>query len=163
MYAISEYENGPWESEFPTLENAIEIGKCTYEGSFFVGKLREPTPPEMLFNAQEWIDSVSEQDDYHEDEDWCDANYMQILELERKVRQVMTEWLDSQDLRPKFTIVDDIEEIVVDEPSQGSDDPTEPITDAEIDALLGVKPHTLADSLRQIRDVVEITNREQES
>ena len=90
---------------FPTKEDAIEEGEELYDGEpFHVGKLERPIQPEDFFDADDWLEHVSCQDDYAGEhcEDWDDSTPEQRVELTIEVRKVMAAWLDRHNLRPKF-------------------------------------------------------------
>lgn len=73
----------------------------------WVGEIADPSQPESFFNARDWLDHVSEQDDYSMEcaEDWDTSNKEQRQELEKRVREVLAEWLDRHKLRPKFWLI----------------------------------------------------------
>jgi hypothetical protein len=101
--------------QFETRGEAItEVLSETKSGQcFWVGENRAPTPPEDLWEAEDWLEHVSCQDEYSGDyaEGWDSANLKQREELEAEVRAVMAKWLDKHDLRPKFWCVDNVENL----------------------------------------------------
>lgn len=104
MFAISSDEER-YEGQYDTIEDAIDEAANGYAmESFWVGECVDPTQPEELFDAQDWLQSVSESDDYQGEwaEDWDQSTLLQRQELETKVRAVMAEWLERHKLRPTF-------------------------------------------------------------
>lgn len=79
----------------------------------WIGQFEDPTPPENLWNAEDWIEHVLCHDDYNGD--WAEhsvsASVDQLNELETEVRKVLAEWLDRHALRPTFGIVQDAEQV----------------------------------------------------
>lgn len=72
MFAISSDEER-YEGQYDTIDNAIDEAANGYAmESFWVGECVEPTQPEELFDAKEWLQSVAESDDYRGEwaEDW---------------------------------------------------------------------------------------------
>jgi hypothetical protein len=114
MYAVStdqEHYNG----SFGSIEEAI--AESLSLGVFWVGECTPPTQPEHYFDASDWLETVSCQDEYCGDyaEGWDIATKEQRRELDEEVQKVMAAWLDRHDLRPKFFVVHDpIKYIVVD-------------------------------------------------
>jgi hypothetical protein len=80
-----------------------------------VGVNVQPTQPEMLWFADDWLEHVSVQDEFGGEwaEDWDGSTEEQREELEKEVRDVMAKWLDRHDLRPTFFSVDEIEQVDV--------------------------------------------------
>lgn len=105
-------ENGEnFRGDFETREEAILEGQ--QYGNFWIGTVHEPIQPEQWWNADDWLEHVTVQDEYGGDdaEGWDDSTKEQREELEREVREVMSKWLDRHGLRPRFFNVKDIEEI----------------------------------------------------
>ena len=94
---------------FATREEAISEG-CAPR---FVGQYGDPAPPESLIDGELLVNHVLEQDDYcgesAEDTFDCDPEIMD--ELTQAVRRVFAEWIDRHNLRPKFVIVVESEEL----------------------------------------------------
>lgn len=107
-----------FDGAYSSKEEAIAEGRSMYpDRSFWIGRNSPPTQPEDLWEARDWLEHVSVQDDYAGEwaEDWDDSNDEQIAELEAEVRKVMAAWLDRHDLRPRFFNIDQMERISVDE------------------------------------------------
>jgi len=100
-----------YRGRFVTKEAAIH--EATAEGlkRFWVGKCDPPVPPENYWDAEDWLERVSEQDDYSGEwaEDWDHSTKKQHKELEVQVRAVMAAWLDRYSLRPDFYNVTQVE------------------------------------------------------
>jgi hypothetical protein len=96
--------------EFIRIVNAIgEALQYVADGDYFwIGEIRKPIQPEQFFTALEWLETVSCQDDYSGDfaEDWDDSTKTQRTDLENRVRSVMSQWLDENNLRPSHFCVD---------------------------------------------------------
>lgn len=71
-----------------------------------------PMQPEFAWTAEDWLEQVAMQEDYSIDaaERWDRSTGEQRTELESLVRFVLGGWLDKHGLRPKFFLVDDIED-----------------------------------------------------
>jgi hypothetical protein len=91
---------------FDTFEEAKH--EAISEGAKFVGEAIPPPAPEDYFDADDWIEHVSCQDEYSLDcaEDWCRPTKEQLDELNREVRAVMASWLDRHKLRPTFWLIE---------------------------------------------------------
>ena len=101
-YSISTDEER-YENIYDSVDDAVEEATNGYAYEiFWVGEIVEPEQPETFFEARNWLESVSETEDYEGDwaEDWDRSTAMQRDELTRKVREVMAEWLDRHKLRP---------------------------------------------------------------
>ena len=99
------HDEETFHGDFPTYEAAVEAGRSDAgDRPVFVGEAVPPTQPEDWWNAEDWLEHVSVQDEYSGDwaEDWDNSTKEQREELEREVRAVMAAWLDRHDLRPKF-------------------------------------------------------------
>ena len=113
--------------EFDTIEDAkaeaIAYAKEYGYHKVWVGESVSPIQPEFCWEASDWLEQVSNGDDYLGDhaEDWDNSTPSQREELEVAVRKVMAEWLDRHSLRPKFFLVDNVEEIDVQPGEIGSD------------------------------------------
>ena len=113
--------------DFATREQALAeaINEAREYGhkKVWIGQSVPPTQPEDLWVAEDWLELVSCQDDYCLDcaSDWDESTNAQREELESAVRTVMAEWLDRHKLRPKFFLVDNVEEIDVQPGEIGSD------------------------------------------
>jgi len=117
VFAISTNEENYY-GHHDTLENAIDeaVNEYGYE-SFWVGECVDPVQPEELFEVRQWLELVSESEDYEGEwaEDWNQSTPLQRQELETKVRAVMAEWLDRYKLRPGFfKITNPVKYVVVD-------------------------------------------------
>ena len=99
---------------FATREGAIaEAAASLSEGDIFqVGERESPTPPENWWNTEDWLETVSCQDEYSGDfaDDWDESTPAQREELELEVRAAMARWLDKYKLRPKFWLVVKVED-----------------------------------------------------
>lgn len=118
LWAISSDGEHYGPCDFESKADAIAEGEAYYDGeAFYVGRIAAPTQPEEFWNAEDWLDHVSGQDDYGGDwaEGWCDHATEHIEELEREVRAVMAAWLDRYNLRPNFFIIEDQEHITPDD------------------------------------------------
>lgn len=95
-----------YSGQFDTISAACdEAAAQVGEGrDFWVGENVEPPQPEVYFDAEWWLDHVSEQDEYSGDwaSGWECSTKEQREELEREVRAVMAAWLDRHKLRPQF-------------------------------------------------------------
>lgn len=103
--------------DFATVEEALE--EADQEGreegdAVFVGEQRLPDQPEDFWRADDWLEHVSEQDDYCAEvsEDWEQSTKEQRSELESEVRKVLAAWLDKHSLRPKFWLITDARKYV---------------------------------------------------
>ena len=99
---------------YGTREEAVEDGRELWPDEvFFVGKAVDPQPPEDYFDCDDWLDSVSEQEDYGGDwaDDWNESTKEQRAELDAEVRAVMAAWLDRHKLRPTFFVVRSIKSV----------------------------------------------------
>lgn len=104
-WAVGRYDNLYASTTFQSREEAIAYGLDRYAGNpFYVAKCEPPTDPEDYFDADDWIEMVSCQDDYRGDhaEYWDISTPDQREELTLAVRQVMSEWLRRHQLRPEF-------------------------------------------------------------
>jgi hypothetical protein len=114
-FAISSNEEIYYGS-YGTIEEAIDDAVNSHEYTvFWVGRCVPATQPEEWWNAEDWLEHVSCQDDYSSEwaEDWDDSTKEQRAELEGAVRKVMADWLDKHNLRPKFyNIVEAVKYIV---------------------------------------------------
>lgn len=78
----------------------------------YVGECVAPSQPELWWNAEDWLEHVSCQDEYSNEwaEDWDRSSKAQRTELEAEVRSVMAAWLDRHNLRPMFYNVENVKE-----------------------------------------------------
>ncbi|MFA6690114.1 MAG: hypothetical protein WCS18_11615 [Sphaerochaetaceae bacterium] len=109
-WAISLNEETYDAGVFKNEADAIEEGTVGYNGvPFWLAKVCSPTPPENLFDVEDWLERVACDDDYAGDwaEDWDMSTKEQRTELEREVRAVIAAWLDRNNLRPTFFNVKD--------------------------------------------------------
>lgn len=116
MFALSTNEENYY-GNYETVESAVqEAIRHEYE-SFWIGECVKPTPPEDWWEANDWLEHVSCQDEYSGEwaEGWDDSTKPQREELELQVRKVMADWLDKHNLRPSFfSIVNPVKYVVVD-------------------------------------------------
>lgn len=92
---------------FASIEDALDEAFASSDDPnerIFVGECVAPTQPETYWDAADWLEHVSCQDEYSCDwsEDWGESTNEQRIELETEVRQVMAAWLDRHGLRPRF-------------------------------------------------------------
>lgn len=111
-YASSDgiyFGEGPHKSR----EEAIDAGKKRFSGEFYIGRAVDPTQPEEFFEAGDWLDHVSGQDEYQGDhaEGWDMSTEADKEKLNIAVRKVMADWLDENSLRPAFYNITDDEKI----------------------------------------------------
>ena len=104
-----------YNGRFDTFEEA-KAEACA-AGCRFVGECVEPPAPEGYFDADDWIEHVSCQDEYSIDaaDDWCRPTREQREELNREVQAVMAAWLDRHGFRPTFFLIDNAVELPADE------------------------------------------------
>lgn len=91
--------------DFATIEDALDAAEDEgHEEVVWVGECKPPTQPEVWWNAEDWLEHVSCQDEYGGEhaEDWDGSTKEQREELETEVRKVMAMWLDRHKLRPSF-------------------------------------------------------------
>jgi hypothetical protein len=104
-----------------TREDAIAEAKAEADDHtrFYTGRCVPPQQPEDFWNAEDWLDHVSCQDEYGSDwaDGWDDSTAAQRAELETEVRAVMAAWLDRHKLRPGFFTIDDEQEHEIEEPT----------------------------------------------
>lgn len=79
--------------------------------SFWVGEEMPPSDPESMWDASDWLEHVSQQDEYSPDcaDGWDVSTKEQLEELEKEVRAVMAAWLDKHNLRPAFFVIKNVE------------------------------------------------------
>lgn len=98
-----------YEGQFKSMGDAIFAAlKEADEGAlFWVGENRPPTQPEEWWEAENWLEHVSCQDEYDSDcaDSWDNSTKEQREELEIEVRKILGAWLDRHGLRPGFWIV----------------------------------------------------------
>ncbi len=89
---------------------SVRVGEVFYVGENFV-----PPQPAALWDAEDWLEHVSCQDEYCCDaaDGWDGSTDEQQKELEREVRAVMAAWLDKHDLRPAFWMVRNVKKFRV--------------------------------------------------
>jgi hypothetical protein len=103
MFSLSaDGEN--YNGRFDTVAAAANIAQLLDYRHFWIGELTPPPAPESLWNAEDWLEHVSVQDEYALEQaaDWNGSTEEQRTELEVQVRKVMGEWLDRHGLRPAF-------------------------------------------------------------
>lgn len=95
-----------YHGRFDTFEQA-KAEACEM-GATFVGECVAPPAPESYFDADDWLEHVSCQDEYSIDaaEDWCRPTREQRGELENEVQAVMAAWLDRHGFRPTFFLIE---------------------------------------------------------
>lgn len=114
-YAISSDEER-FDGYYETLEEAIGEATVGYAYTrFWVGVMRAPIQPELYWEAYNWLEHVSVQDEYGSDwaDGWDDSSKEQREELEAEIRPILAAWLDRHKLRPRFFMVDDVVEYEV--------------------------------------------------
>lgn len=102
------------QGDFDTKEDAIAEGKTFYDGEpFYVGQCIPPSQPESFWNADDWLDHVSQQEGYSGEwaEGWDCSTNEQREELEIAVRMLLSVWLDKYNLRPTFFNIEEEEHI----------------------------------------------------
>lgn len=90
---------------YASRADAVAAGLAEYNGeAFWIGEAFPPEKAEAFFDAGDWLENVSCQEDYDGDhaEGWDMSTKEQRAELEREVRPVMAAWLDRHNLRPTF-------------------------------------------------------------
>jgi len=112
MYSFST-DGEMYRGRFETIEEAVQ--KASFgiaNGVFWVGECRKPADPASLWNAEDWLEYVSVQDDYQGEwaEDWDASTDSERQELEEIVRKAMGEWLDRHDLRAKHSCIDEAQQ-----------------------------------------------------
>ncbi len=89
---------------YETRDKAIEeaISHTEERDMFWIGETVAPTPPEQYWSAEDWLELVSQQDDYAGEwaEDWDCSTDKQQQELEDLVRPIMAAWLQRHKLLP---------------------------------------------------------------
>lgn len=106
---------------FPSKEEAVADFKASMDGwlgTGYVGRCVSPIQPDELWDADDWLDDVSQHETYSLEcaSDWCsDITREQKRELEAEVKAVMTSWLDRHKLRPAFFLIEDAEKISMEE------------------------------------------------
>lgn len=112
-WVVSDSEYSFMDVRYPTKEAAIAEGREQYMDEFFVGKAVEPSKPEDFWDAENWLEHVSCQDEYMGDhaEDWDCSTKQQRQELEEQIRPVLAAWLERHSLRPDFFNVRELEKI----------------------------------------------------
>lgn len=110
---------GAFDTRERAAAEATAEGKTEGGRRFFTARNVPPAQPEEFWHADDWLERVSEQDEYAMDcaEDWDQSNADQHAELEAEVRAVMAAWLDRHKLRPRFYTVEDVQEHQIDEPA----------------------------------------------
>jgi len=100
-----------YEGDFETEADAVAFALTLVSDGeeFWVGEDSEPVQPEDWWEAADWLEHVSSQDEYSMDcaDSWDRSTKEQREELEAAVRNVMAEWLDRHRLRPTFWVVKD--------------------------------------------------------
>ena len=116
MFAYST-DGESYSGSFETAAEALSEASAGREDGYilYVGRCVDPARPEDLWNAEDWLEHVSVQDDYSCDwaDDWDRSTKGQRSELEVSVRKVMSDWLDAHGLRPRFYNVFDVVEYVM--------------------------------------------------
>lgn len=103
MFSLSS-DGEYYQGRFDTVAAAAHSAQLLDYEHFWIGELTPPPPPESLWEAVDWLEHVSIQDEYafEHAEDWESSTEEQRAELEEQVRKVMGEWLDRHGLRPQF-------------------------------------------------------------
>lgn len=78
----------------------------------WVGRNVAPPEPEQYFDIDDLIELVSCQDLYSGDyaDGWYSGSREQEKEINEQVRELIRKWFDKHGLRPRFWLVEDVEE-----------------------------------------------------
>lgn len=109
-YAISSDE-AQFEGSYDTLQEALDEAAVGYAYTiFWVGVMRSPVQPETYWDAEDWLEHVSVQDEYGSDwaEGWDASTKEQREELEAEICPILAKWLDKYELRPCFFTVTNV-------------------------------------------------------
>lgn len=108
-YSFDEQE---YNGAFATREEAIAEAEAEDNGIFWTGENVPATAPEDWWEAEDWLEHVSCQDEYNGDhaDGWDHSSKSQRAELESLVRPILAAWLDRHSLRPKFFNVTNIKQ-----------------------------------------------------
>jgi hypothetical protein len=81
----------------------------------YVGECEDPIQPERVFDANEFLEQVSCQDDYQGEhaEDWDGSTKEQRDILTQRVSKVIADWLDEFCLRPKHFLIGEVKRFEV--------------------------------------------------
>lgn len=107
--------------DYDSLEEAVFEGlDGTEDSTIWAGECVSPTQPEDWWQAVDWLEHVSCQDEYCGDhaDDWDGSTKAQREELESLVRPVLAAWLDRHNLRPLHYAITNVAqyELVDDKP-----------------------------------------------
>lgn len=99
--------HGSFDTREQAIAEAIEEGQGD---AFWTGENVPATSPEDWWQAEDWLEHVSCQDEYCGDhaDGWDNSTKAQREELESLVRPIMAAWLDRHGLRPTFWSVTEI-------------------------------------------------------
>jgi hypothetical protein len=77
-------------------------------GHFWVGENVPPPQPEFRWDAEDWLEQVSCQDEYSIDAavGWDQSTKVEREELEALVRPILAAWLDRHGNRPQFWMIE---------------------------------------------------------
>lgn len=112
---------GDYDSRAAAIAAGAEM--CDSHTTFHVGRCEDPTPPENLWCAVDWLESVGYNEDYASEaaEGWDRGiDREQLHALEARVSKVLGAWLDENFLRPAFFKIVDAEEIATEKLPQPS-------------------------------------------
>ena len=115
-YAISTNEED-FSGDFATEEAAIAEALAMYDEDqrFYVGKTRPPRQPETFIDVDDLFYGMGDGDDDWSLEcaGWDKPTKEQAAELQDQFKAVMSAWLDKYMLRPRWFVVDDVNEYVI--------------------------------------------------
>jgi hypothetical protein len=111
-YSYSHNEENYYGS-YATREEAIAEASADLDKGdrFWTALNSPPTQPEAFWQAEDWLEHVSCQDEYGCDwsMDWESSTAEQRAELEAEVRPVMAAWLERHGLRPRFWSAEEVQ------------------------------------------------------
>lgn len=113
------YDSELFDSEDDAVAEAVMSWETENEelvdGKFWIGVADPPRQPETFWDSDLFFDRVSMQDEYTLEcaEDWNKSTVRQRKELDNSIREVIANWLDKHDLRPKFFLVNEAREFTI--------------------------------------------------
>lgn len=111
-WAVSSDGENYWGGVYDSKERAI--AECLVLGGGYVGRCVPPPQPEDLWEAADWLEHVSCQDEYSGEwaEGWAGHVTQEMrTELEAEVRPVLAAWLARHGLNPTFYTITDAEKV----------------------------------------------------
>lgn len=113
IWLISENEE-VWSchEEFDNKEDAIQYGLEEFAGDpFYVGRKGDIPKPEEYWNADDWLEYASGQEEFDLEvaDGWDNSTAAHHAELEALVRPILAKWLDRHNLRPRFCLIEAVE------------------------------------------------------